>query len=85
MLSSRCVCSRLPGAPHAHGLGKLLKYVGEQNVLWDTDSIWYDSPQDRIQAFRTFQSAEPLRERHGYPEIHQMRSNYALQPILQEG
>ncbi|EPC00392.1 hypothetical protein L861_14050 [Litchfieldella anticariensis FP35 = DSM 16096] len=53
----------------AHGLGKLLKYVGEKNVLWGTDSIWYGSPQDQIQAFRTFQIAEPLRERHGYPEI----------------
>jgi predicted TIM-barrel fold metal-dependent hydrolase len=53
----------------AHGIGKLLKYVGEDNVLWGTDSIWYGSPQDQIQAFRTFQIAEPLRERHGYPEI----------------
>ena len=53
----------------AHGLGKLLKYVGEDNVLWGTDSIWYGSPQDQIQAFRTFQIAEPLREAHGYPEI----------------
>ncbi len=39
----------------AHALGKLLKYVGEDNVLWGTDSIWYGSPQDQIQAFRTFQ------------------------------
>ncbi len=53
----------------AHGLGKLLKYVGENNVLWGTDSIWYGSPQDQIQAFRTFQIAEALREQHGYPEI----------------
>lgn len=53
----------------AHALGKLLKYVGEDNVLWGTDSIWYGSPQDQIQAFRTFQIAEPLREAHGYPEI----------------
>lgn len=53
----------------AHALGKLLKYVGEDNVLWGTDSIWYGSPQDQIQAFRAFQIAEPLREAHGYPEI----------------
>lgn len=53
----------------AHTLGKLLKYVGEDNVLWGTDSIWYGSPQDQIQAFRTFQIAERLREQHGYPEI----------------
>ena len=50
----------------AHCLGKLLKYVGEDNVLWGTDSIWYGSPQDQIQAFRTFQIAPELQERHGY-------------------
>jgi hypothetical protein len=38
-------------------------------VLWGTDSIWYGSPQDQIQAFRTFQIAAPLRERYGYPQI----------------
>ncbi|MDX1569223.1 MAG: amidohydrolase family protein [Xanthomonadales bacterium] len=53
----------------AHGLGKLLKHVGEDNVLWGTDSIWYGSPQDQIQAFRTFQLSPELREAHGYPEI----------------
>ena len=39
----------------AHALGKLINYCGENNVLWGTDSIWYGSPQDQIQAFRTFQ------------------------------
>lgn len=53
----------------AHALGKLLRYVGEDNVLWGTDSIWYGSPQDQIQAFRSFQISEELRERHGYPEL----------------
>lgn len=53
----------------AHALGKLFKSVGEKNVLWGTDSIWYGSPQDQIQAFRSFRIDEALRERHGYPEI----------------
>ncbi len=53
----------------AHALGKLFKHVGEDNVLWGTDSIWYGSPQDQIQAFRTFQIAPALREKHGYPTI----------------
>ncbi|HEX9707385.1 MAG TPA: amidohydrolase family protein [Steroidobacteraceae bacterium] len=53
----------------AHGLGKLLKYCGPDNVLWGTDSIWYGSPQDQIQAFRAFQIAPEFRERYGYPEI----------------
>jgi uncharacterized protein len=53
----------------AHALGKLIRYCGEDNVLWGTDSIWYGSPQDQIQAFRTFQIAPKLRERFGYAEI----------------
>ncbi len=53
----------------AHLLGKLFRYVGEDNVLWGTDSIWYGSPQDQIQAFRAFQIATALRVKHGYPEI----------------
>ncbi|HSG91018.1 MAG TPA: amidohydrolase family protein [Pseudomonadales bacterium] len=53
----------------AHAVGKLLKYAGPDNVLWGTDSIWYGSPQDQIQAFRSFQIAPELRERHGYPEL----------------
>jgi uncharacterized protein len=53
----------------AHGMGKLIKACGENNVLWGTDSIWYGSPQDQIQALRTFQIAPQLREKHGYAEI----------------
>ncbi len=53
----------------AHGIGKLVKHLGEDNVLWGTDSIWYGSPQDQIQAFRAFQIAPDVREQHGYPEI----------------
>lgn len=53
----------------AHALGKLIRHCGESNVLWGTDSIWYGSPQDQIQAFRTFQIAPALRERFGYAEI----------------
>ena len=38
-------------------------------MLWGTDSIWYGSPQDQIQAFRAFQISPEFRERYGYPEI----------------
>jgi len=53
----------------AHVLGKLLKFVGEERVLWGTDSIWFGTPQDQIQAMRTFQIAEELQEAHGYPKL----------------
>ena len=49
----------------AHLLGKLLKYCGEDNVLWGTDCIWTGSPQPQIAAFRAFkidpQFAAPVR------------------------
>jgi predicted TIM-barrel fold metal-dependent hydrolase len=53
----------------AHLLGKLMKACGPGNILWGTDSIWYGSPQDQIQAFRAFQIAPQLRDKHGYAEI----------------
>jgi len=53
----------------AHVIGKLLKYVGEDKVLWGTDSIWYGSPQDQIMAFRAFQISEEFQEKYGYPKI----------------
>jgi predicted TIM-barrel fold metal-dependent hydrolase len=53
----------------AHALGKLLTRVGENRVLWGTDGIWYGSPQPQIMAFRAFQIAPELQERHGYPAL----------------
>jgi predicted TIM-barrel fold metal-dependent hydrolase len=53
----------------AHVLGKLLVAVGPSNVLWGTDSLWYGSPQDQIQAFRAFEISTELQERHGYPAL----------------
>jgi predicted TIM-barrel fold metal-dependent hydrolase len=53
----------------AHVLGKLLVAVGEDNVLWGTDSIWYGPTQVSIDAFRAFQIPAALREEFGYPEL----------------
>jgi len=38
-------------------------------VLWGTDSIWYGSPQDQIQAFRAFQISPEFQEKYGYPAL----------------
>jgi predicted TIM-barrel fold metal-dependent hydrolase len=53
----------------AHVIGKLLKHIGEKNVLYGSDCIWYGSPQDQIQAFRTFQISDDFQEKYGYPEM----------------
>jgi predicted TIM-barrel fold metal-dependent hydrolase len=75
----------------AHVLGKLLKYVGEDNVLWGTDCLFYGSPQDQIQALRSFKISEEFQERFGYPQLtRQIKNNilgangarlYGVEPI----
>jgi len=62
----------------AHILGKLLLAVGEDNVLWGSDSIWYGPTQPAIDAFRAFQIPAELRERHGYPELTAARKEKIL-------
>ena len=53
----------------AHLLGKLLKHVGRDNVVWGTDCLFYGSPQPQIQALRAFQISEEFQERYGYPAL----------------
>jgi predicted TIM-barrel fold metal-dependent hydrolase len=53
----------------AHVLGKLLVAVGEDRVIWGTDSIWYGSPQGQIDALRSFTITAEFQERFGYPAL----------------
>ena len=53
----------------AHVLGKLLLAVGEDNVLWGTDSVWYGPTQQLIDAFRAFQIPVDMQEEFGYPAL----------------
>lgn len=53
----------------AHVLGKLLLHLGEDRILWGTDSIWYGTPQDQISAFRAFQISEEMQDTYGYPAL----------------
>ncbi len=53
----------------AHIVGKLVKHIGESNVLYGSDCIWYGSPQDQIQAFRAFQISEAFQQKYGYPRL----------------
>jgi hypothetical protein len=57
----------------AHCIGKLLTHIGEDRVLWGTDSIWYGSPQPQIMAFRAFQITAEFQERFGYPALTDAR------------
>jgi len=53
----------------AHVMGTLLRCVGEDRILWGTDSIWYGSPQSLIDAFRAFTIPERMQEEFGYPPL----------------
>ena len=53
----------------AHALGKLLLYLGEDRILYGTDSVFNGPPQGQIAAMRAFQIPAQMREEFGYPEI----------------
>jgi hypothetical protein len=52
-----------------HFIGKLLKYVGPDNVVWGSDCILYGSPQPQIDAFKMFQITPQFQQMYGYPEL----------------
>ena len=53
----------------AHVIGKLLSALGEDNIVWGTDSIWYGPAQPLIDAFRAFRIPEEYCQRYGYPQL----------------
>ncbi len=53
----------------AHVIGKLLRYLGEDRVVWGTDSIWYGTPQDQITAFRALEIPMSMQDMYGYPPL----------------
>ena len=53
----------------AHVLGKLLKYLGPDRILWGTDSYNNGGPQPQIQAFRASRSRIRCRQMYGYPAL----------------
>jgi hypothetical protein len=52
-----------------HYVGKMLKHLGEDHLLWGSECVWFGSPQRQIEAFRTFTISEEFRDQYGYPEL----------------
>ena len=50
-------------------LGKLIKGLGADHVLWGTDSIWFGSPQWQIEALRRIEIPPDLQEKHGFEPL----------------
>ena len=53
----------------AHILGQLMKFMGEDRILFGSDSVWYGSPQWQIEAFWRFEIPEDMRRKYGYPKL----------------
>ena len=62
-----CLLARPEDA--AHTMGKLMLHLGEDNIVWGTDSIWYGPTQPALDAFWTFQIPDRLCEEYGYPKL----------------
>jgi uncharacterized protein len=56
-------------AQAAHVLGKLLRRLGPDRILWGTDCVFNGVPQAQISAFRAFQIPEAMQAEFGYPAL----------------
>jgi uncharacterized protein len=52
-----------------HYIGKMLKYVGPERLVWGTESIWLGGPQPQIAAFKMFKISDQIRDQYGYPDF----------------
>jgi uncharacterized protein len=53
----------------AHILGQLLKFMGEDRIVFGSDAVWYGSPQWQIEALWRFQIPEDMCKKYGYPRL----------------
>ncbi len=52
-----------------HFIGKLLKHLGEDNVVWGSECLWFNSPQPQIEAFRALTITQEFQDQFGYPAL----------------
>ena len=50
-------------------LGTLIKGLGQDHVIWGTDSIWTGSPQWQIEALRRLEIPEEMQRAHGFAPL----------------
>jgi predicted TIM-barrel fold metal-dependent hydrolase len=53
----------------AHLIGQLLYYMGEDRIVFGSDSLWYGGPGWQINALWRSRIPEAIREKWGYPEL----------------
>jgi predicted TIM-barrel fold metal-dependent hydrolase len=59
------------GNPEAaqHYVGKALKYLGEDHLVWGSECVWFNSPQPQIEAFRALEISQEFQDKYGYPAL----------------
>ncbi len=62
----------------AHILGQLLKFKGQNQILFGSDSTWYGAPQWQLEALWRFQIPERISDKWGYPELTKSAKRHIL-------
>jgi uncharacterized protein len=53
----------------AHFIGQMLYYIGEDNIVFGSDSMWYGGPQWQIEALWRSQIPDDIADKWRYPQI----------------
>jgi hypothetical protein len=53
----------------AHLMGQLMKFMGPDQIIFGSDSLWYGSPQWQIEAMWRFSIPDEMRQQYGYPQL----------------
>jgi predicted TIM-barrel fold metal-dependent hydrolase len=53
----------------AHLLGQFMKFMGEERIVFGSDSVWYGGPQWQIEAMWRFEIPDDMRRQYGYPQL----------------
>jgi hypothetical protein len=53
----------------AHLIGQLLYYMGPNNIVFGSDSLWYGGPQWQIEALWRSQIPDNIAQTWGYPQL----------------
>lgn len=52
-----------------HYVGKALKYIGLERLVWGSECVWFNSPTPQIEAFRALEISQQFQDQYGYPAL----------------
>jgi uncharacterized protein len=53
----------------SHYIGKMLKYVGVERLVWGSECCWFGSPQCQIESMKLFTMDPAIRDANMYPDF----------------